>query len=137
MSSHVYLATSDFARASAFYTPLLALLGLRLKFYDPAVGWAGWQPADVERPLLIVGLPYDGRGAEPGSGQMTLLLAADGATVDRCFDIAMARGAVSEGGPGRRPRYHSDLYGAYFRDRDGNKLCVCCHAPGATRGPTK
>ncbi|SEE59746.1 hypothetical protein SAMN04490188_4622 [Pseudomonas kilonensis] len=23
--------------------------------------------------------------------------------------------------------YHPDYYGAYFRDFDGNKLCVCCH----------
>jgi predicted CXXCH cytochrome family protein len=26
-----------------------------------------------------------------------------------------------------RPQYHAAYYGAYFRDSDGNKLCVCCH----------
>lgn len=30
---------------------------------------------------------------------------------------------------GLRPHYHPDYYGAYFRDPDGNKLCVCCHEP--------
>jgi hypothetical protein len=34
---------------------------------------------------------------------------------------------VSEGAPGLRPDYHADYYGAYFRDPDGNKLCVVCH----------
>ena len=27
-----------------------------------------------------------------------------------------------------RPEYHADYYGAYFRDPDGNKFCVACHA---------
>jgi len=26
-----------------------------------------------------------------------------------------------------RPHYHANYYGAYFRDPDGNKLCVVCH----------
>lgn len=26
-----------------------------------------------------------------------------------------------------RPWADSTYYGAYFRDLDGNKLCVCCH----------
>ena len=29
--------------------------------------------------------------------------------------------------PGLRPHYHVDYYGAYFRNPDGNKLCVVCH----------
>ena len=26
-----------------------------------------------------------------------------------------------------RKHDHADYHGAYFRDPDGNKLCVCCH----------
>jgi len=33
------------------------------------------------------------------------------------------------GAPGLRPEYHAHYYGAYFRDPDGNKLCVACHDP--------
>jgi hypothetical protein len=29
--------------------------------------------------------------------------------------------------PELRPGYHTDYYGACFRDPDGNKLCVVCH----------
>jgi len=35
--------------------------------------------------------------------------------------------ARDEGKPGLRPHYHANYYGAYFRDPDRNKLCVCCH----------
>lgn len=35
----------------------------------------------------------------------------------------------AENAPGLRPHYHAHYYGAYFRDPDGNKLCVCCHQP--------
>lgn len=38
-------------------------------------------------------------------------------------------GGSSEGAPGLRPDYHEHYYGAYFRDPDGNKLCVACHLP--------
>ncbi|MEO7106470.1 MAG: hypothetical protein ABIZ09_08865 [Rhodoferax sp.] len=29
----------------------------------------------------------------------------------------------------RQTPYHDHYYGAYFRDPDGNKLCVACHVP--------
>jgi lactoylglutathione lyase len=36
--------------------------------------------------------------------------------------------------PGLRPHYHGHYYGAYFRNPDGNKLCVVCHdEPDAPR----
>jgi catechol 2,3-dioxygenase-like lactoylglutathione lyase family enzyme len=39
------------------------------------------------------------------------------------------RGGTCAGLPGLRPHYHPDYHGAYFRDPDGNKLCICCHTP--------
>ena len=56
------------------------------------------------------------------------LTQASRAQVDRSYQVALALGAVCEGPPGLRPQYHANYYGAYFRDLDGNKLCVCCHA---------
>jgi catechol 2,3-dioxygenase-like lactoylglutathione lyase family enzyme len=44
--------------------------------------------------------------------------------------VQMAPGRC-EGPPGVRPQYHDHYYGAYFRDPDGNKLCVACHVPQA------
>lgn len=59
---------------------------------------------------------------------MIAFLAKDRATVERAYSVALANGAASEGAPGLRPEYHAHYYGAYFRDTEGNKLCVACHS---------
>jgi catechol 2,3-dioxygenase-like lactoylglutathione lyase family enzyme len=129
MISHVHVGIGDFDRAFAFYSAVLPVLDLELKFKEPDKGWAGWMAPGVARPLFLIGRPFDRYPASPGNGQMIALLAADRAAVDRCHELALARGGRSEGAPGLRPHYHADYYGAYFRDPDGNKLCVCCHQP--------
>lgn len=129
MLSHVYVGVTDFDRALAFYGPLMEILGYPLKFADRKKAWAAWNPAVSNRPLFLIGLPYNGERAEAGNGQMIALLATSRQSVDRCYHAALAQGGQSEGAPGLRPRYHTDYYGAYFRDLDGNKLCVCCHEP--------
>ncbi|OYO29899.1 VOC family protein [Janthinobacterium sp. PC23-8] len=127
MLSHLCLGTNDFSRAYDFYAALLGELGLVQKFHDPAKPWAGWMTPDVPRPLFVLGAPHDGQAASPGNGQMMALLANSRAQVERSYQVALAHGAVCEGPPGLRPHYHDNYYGAYFRDLDGNKLCVCCH----------
>jgi lactoylglutathione lyase len=59
---------------------------------------------------------------------MVALLAKSRAVVDQAYTVALASGAISEGPPGMRPEYHANYYGAYFRDTEGNKICVVCHA---------
>ncbi|MBS7541523.1 VOC family protein [Ancylobacter oerskovii] len=127
MFSHVRIGVSDYERALAFYAPLMEMLGLALKFAEPESRWAGWKPADADRPLFLIGAPFDGTH-DPGNGQMTAFLAPDRATVARWHAFALELGGRDEGAPGLRPHYHPNYYGAYVRDPDGNKLCVCCHA---------
>jgi lactoylglutathione lyase len=129
MFSHVFIGVSDFERALAFYTPLAALLGIRPRFVDRSRPWAGWQSTPGPRPLLLIGAPYDRAPHSPGNGQMVAFLASSRELVDEAFRLALANGAASEGAPGLRPEYHEHYYGAYFRDPDGNKLCVVCHSP--------
>lgn len=124
--SHVFIGTRDFHRALAFYRPLLALLGVAERFCDPARPWAGWQSTPGPRPLLLLGAPFEGQH-EPGNGQMVALLAASRGQVDAAHALALAQGGRCDGPPGLRPEYHAHYYGAYFRDPDGNKLCVACH----------
>jgi len=131
MLSHVHIGIADFDRAFSFYAALLPELALQLKFNEPAKGWAGWAAPGVPRPLFLIGRPYDGNAAAPGNGQMIALLAADRATVDRVHALAIRLGGADDGPPGLRPHYHPNYYGGYFRDPDGNKLCVCCHDPVA------
>lgn len=129
MFSHVFVGVTDFDRALAFYTPLMASLGIQPRFCERERPWAGWQSSPEPRPLFLIGRPYDGQPHAPGNGQMVALLAARRAMVDEAYAVALAHGGTSEGAPGLRPEYHADYYGAYFRDPDGNKLCVACHSP--------
>lgn len=127
MLSHTTVGVSDLPRALAFYGPLMATLGLTLKFSEP--DWAGWRPADSERPLFIITRPFDGQPASAGNGQMIAFLASGRAVVDRCHTLALALGGRDEGPPALRAAYHPHYYGAYVRDPDGNKLCFCRHEP--------
>ena len=129
MLSHVHIGVNDFGRAFAFYSIIMEQLGFPLKFSDPEKPWAGWKPAAAERPLFLIGRPNDGGSAVAGNGQMVALLAQDRASVDACYAAAIAGCGRCDGPPGLRPQYHADYYGAYFRDLDGNKICVCCHDP--------
>lgn len=129
MFSHVFLGVSDFERALGFYRPLMAVLQIAERFCDPSRPWAGWQSSPDPRPLFIIGSPYDGLAHERGNGQMVAFLAGNRTGVDRAYAVALASGGSSEGAPGLRPEYHAHYYGAYFRDPDGNKLCVACHTP--------
>jgi catechol 2,3-dioxygenase-like lactoylglutathione lyase family enzyme len=127
MISHVTVGVTDFSRAFAFYSPIMDELGSRLKFHDAEAPWAGWMPADAPRPLFLIRPPYNGETAAPGNGQMVALLAPSRTLVARVHALALQHGGTCEGLPGLRPHYHPNYYGAYFRDPDQNKLCVCCH----------
>jgi lactoylglutathione lyase len=126
--SHVFIGVSDFDRALAFYRPLMACLGLPERFCDRTRPWAGWQTPGTVRPLFLIGTPFDGQPHARGNGQMVAFTAATRELVDQAYRLAVQAGATPEGPPGLRPEYHADYYGAYFRDLDGNKLCVVCHA---------
>ncbi|WP_295531697.1 VOC family protein [uncultured Pseudacidovorax sp.] len=129
MISHVFLGTSDFERALAFYQSLLAALGLQQRFIERDHPWAGWQQPGVARPLLLLGRPYDRQPAVAGNGAMLALLAESRRQVDEVHALALRLGGRCEGPPGLRPHYHANYYGAYFRDLDGNKLGLACHTP--------
>lgn len=131
MFSHVIVGVGDFDRALAFYQPLMAALGIAPRFVERSRPWAGWQSSPGPRPLFLIGRPFDQGAPAPGNGAMVAFLAEDRSTVDRAHALALAHGGRCEGPPGLRPEYHAHYYGAYFRDPDGNKLCVACHAPPA------
>lgn len=125
MLSHTTIGVSDLQAAQGFYAPILEALGWTLKFADET--WAGWKPRTADRPLFILTRPLNGQQASAGNGHMIAFLASNRALVDMCHHLALDQGGTDEGGPGLRPDYHADYYGAYVRDLDGNKLCICCH----------
>ena len=128
MFSHVVVSVGDFERAFDFYSALMNNLGLELRFCERDKPWAGWHSEGRTRPYFVIGKPQDGQTHQPGNGQMVAFRAASRTLVHSAYQAALARGASCEGPPGLRPHYHPDYYGAYFRDPDGNKICVACHA---------
>lgn len=122
MLGYVTLGVNDVARAKAFYGPLLELLGMTrqaaLSSDDHLTFYAG---AKGRGPMLAIGRPYDKNPATFGNGTMVALAARDHAIVDQVHAAAIAAGAADEGAPGDRG---GSFYGAYFRDHDGNKICV-------------
>ncbi len=52
---------------------------------------------------------------------MIALQAASNELVDKVYNNAISLGCADEGAPGERM---PTFYGAYFRDPDGNKICV-------------
>ncbi|HEX5372171.1 MAG TPA: VOC family protein [Aquabacterium sp.] len=127
MFSHIMVGVTDFDRALAFYTPVLDALGIQCRFQEPERPWAGWQSSPDPRPYFLIGRPHDQQAHQAGNGQMVAFLARSREQVDQVHAIALAHGGTCEGPPGLRPEYHAHYYGAYFRDPDGNKLCVACH----------
>lgn len=138
MFSHVHLRASDLERAWAFYRRVLEPLGPVVELVDADRGWAGWRRPGEEHPLLLIGRLVDEADHAPGNGRMVAPLAPSRGAVRRCHATALELGATDEGGPGLCSEYHEACYGAYFRDLDGNRLCVCCHEaprpPGDPRG---
>jgi catechol 2,3-dioxygenase-like lactoylglutathione lyase family enzyme len=135
MFSHIFISVTDFERALRFHSAVMAALGLELRWCDPARPWAGWHSAGGGRPYFVICHTYNGQPHDPGNGQMVAFAAADRQTVHAAHAAALAGGGTCEGPPGPRPEYHEHYYGAYFRDPDGNKFCVACHAPLAVSEP--
>ena len=117
MIGYVTIGSNDFEKSKAYYDALLAELGGKRSFANEHMqGYSGRRGA-----MLAVCIPNDGKAATVGNGTMFALPAADHATVDKVHAKAMALGSKDEGAPGDRG---NGFYGAYFRDPDGNKLCV-------------
>ncbi len=123
MIGYVTLGTNDFDRAKAFYDELLGALGAKRTFdTDRSVFWS----KTPGKPMLAVMKPHDQKPATVGNGVMVALGVREKKQVDELHQKALALGAPDEGAPGPRG---DGFYGAYFRDPDGNKLCVFTFTP--------
>lgn len=119
MLAYVTLGSNEVEKAKAFYDALMPELGAKRFFDNGRLYFYGTAPG---QPMLAIGGPYDENAASCGNGVMPALAAKDNDTVDRVYKKAIELGAQDEGAPGNRM---PTFYGAYFRDPDGNKICVC------------
>jgi catechol 2,3-dioxygenase-like lactoylglutathione lyase family enzyme len=117
MIGYATIGSNDLEKAKAFYDKVLVPLGgMRTMTMDRMQGYGNGAGA-----MMAVCRPYDENEAKPGNGNMLALAAPSREVVDETYKAALANGGADEGAPGLRG---DTFYGAYFRDLDGNKICV-------------
>ncbi|RYH07459.1 VOC family protein [Tropicimonas sp. IMCC6043] len=128
MIDHIGVPVSDIAASRAFYAAALAPLGIE-PLMEVTNEMTGGHGAHVG--FGLAGKPsfWIGDGRAPGGPVHVAFAAANRALVDAFYEAAMAAGGRDNGGPGLRPEYHPDYYGAFVLDPDGNNIEVVCHAP--------
>jgi catechol 2,3-dioxygenase-like lactoylglutathione lyase family enzyme len=133
MLHHVSVGVADVERAAKFYDAVLGALGYkRIVEYMPyalAYGETG--------PSFWVGLPHDKQGASVGNGAHVGFSARSKDAVHKFHAAALAHGGSDNGGPGPRPDYGPEYYGAFVLDLDGNKIEATLHAPAKAAKPAK
>ena len=115
---HVGVRVADFDASLAFYTIVLAPLGITDVRADEARGFAMWP--DVG----FVIASADGRLSRDVH---VAFRAAIDAEVDAFWEAGIAAGYRDNGPPGERPQYHSGYYAAFLFDPDGNNVEAVCH----------
>lgn len=129
MIDHLGIGCTDYAKSKAFYDTALAPLGISVVMSVSAeetgdLAHAGYGEAG-KPDFWISG------GRLPGQDVHAHIafVARDRATVDAFYAAAIAAGGRDNGGPGLRPHYHSNYYGAFVFDPDGNNIEAVCHKP--------
>ena len=128
MYSHMMVGSNDIERSRRFYDATFAAIGGKPGLQDDNGRLIYMHGGS----MFLVTQPIDGKPATPGNG----------ATVGFEMDSPEQAGAwhkagVENGGtaiedaPGVRSASFGDLYLAYLRDPDGNKLCALHRMPAA------
>ena len=120
MFSHVMIGTNDLDKAKAFYDNLLTTLEVRPArvdghriFYITKTG------------VFSVTKPINGEAATPANGGTIGFAANSPEQVNAWHAAGVAAGGVPcEDPPGIRQGPGVNLYIAYLRDLDGNKICA-------------
>jgi catechol 2,3-dioxygenase-like lactoylglutathione lyase family enzyme len=118
MLAYAMIGTNDKPKALAFYDAVLAEMG-----YGRAMDFGRSQAyGDGKGVMLAVGTPADDKAATVGNGCMMAINGKTEEQITAAYTKAIALGGKDEGAPGQRG---PGFYGAYFRDLDGNKICLC------------
>ena len=128
MLDHIGIPVSDYRRSLDFYTRSLAPLGIKLIMeVAPELTEDGKPAAGFGRD----GKPFFWIGVDARTGPTHVAFVAENREIVRDFhSAALSAGGQDNGGPGLRPHYHPDYYGAFVRDPDGHNIEAVCHTPG-------
>jgi catechol 2,3-dioxygenase-like lactoylglutathione lyase family enzyme len=115
------VGSNDLDRSQIFYDALFGVLGAKPGFRDDK-GRLVYMHGGA---IFLVTRPIDGASASCGNGS-TIGFAMDGpAQADAWHKAGVENGGTAiEDPPGVREGSYGQLYLAYLRDPDGNKLCA-------------
>jgi catechol 2,3-dioxygenase-like lactoylglutathione lyase family enzyme len=117
MIDHISVGVADLDRATRFYEPTLAALGLsRLVTRPGTVGFG------KSYPEFWINLRAGMKPVVPESGIHICLRAKTTAEVDAFHAAALGAGGISDGAPGIRPHDRVKYYAAFVIDPDGNRI---------------
>ncbi len=121
MYSHNMVGTNDVAKSKKFYDAIFTAIGGKEGIQDDKGRLIYMQ----NNGIFLVTPPIDGEPATAGNG-CTIGFAMDNAEqADAWHAAGVANGGQAiEDPPGVRSGGMGDLYLAYLRDPDGNKLCA-------------
>jgi catechol 2,3-dioxygenase-like lactoylglutathione lyase family enzyme len=120
MFSHIMIGTNDLDRAKSFYDTVLGTLGVPAGFVDRHRIFYRTQSG-----TFAVSLPIDGQPATAPNGGTIGFACSTREQADAWHAAGVANGGTSiEDPPGVREGPFGNLYLAYLRDPDGNKLCA-------------
>ena len=121
MIDHVSIQCSDVAASATFYDTVLAPLGgRRIMEFGEVIGFG------TDFPDFWLGPHNTGAGFRESH---LAFQARDRAAVHAFFDAAVGAGAEVLHEPRVWPEYHTDYYGAFVRDPDGNNVEAVSHRP--------
>jgi catechol 2,3-dioxygenase-like lactoylglutathione lyase family enzyme len=127
MIDHTGVQVSNPEKSRLFYEKALAPLGYKLMMEIPKEYTDG---------LVVLGFGVPPKPdfwlsqGTPQKPHVHIAFRADNRQqVDEFYQAALANGGKDNGGPGLRPHYHKDYYGAFVWDPDGHNIEACCHEP--------
>lgn len=123
MFNHIMLGTNDTERAKKFYDATIGALGGPAGIVDPK----GRLIYRHNGATLMITKPINGQPATAANGGTIGFVAASAEQGTAWHDAGVAAGGTTcEDPPGFRT---PQLFLAYLRDPDGNKLCAVHRAP--------
>jgi catechol 2,3-dioxygenase-like lactoylglutathione lyase family enzyme len=115
---HIGFNVRDFGLSKAFYEQALEPLGIVI-----LARGEGWAMMGRDRKPQF----WFGALGKPHTGVHVAFAASDREQVRRFHAAAIAAGGKDNGGPGLRPHYHANYYGAFVFDPDGNNIEAVTH----------
>src|ERR1700752_2565750 len=126
MFSHIMIGSNDVARSKKFYDALFAAMGAQPGVED-ARGRVAYSHNGGR---FMVSKPIDGKPASHANGGTIGFLMGSPEQAKAWHDAGTANGGTSvEDPPGLRQGAAGQMYLAYLRDPDGNKIVGLCRMP--------